>query len=88
MPDLNINPCLKCDCWDSDAEGCTMASVDRKYACPLENDAVMEEDDDYDDNDYPCIRCSWSDNCDGWEAQVCPTLNDYYGIDDYDPWDI
>lgn len=38
--------------------------------------------------DYTCCDCSWKDNCDGWEAQVCPTLNDYYGISDYDPWDI
>lgn len=45
-------------------------------------------DEDYYDDDYPCDNCGWKDGCDGWEAQVCPELNGYYGIDDYDPWDI
>ena len=44
--------------------------------------------DDYYDDDYPCDDCCWSDECDGWDASVCPTLNDYLGIDDYDPWDV
>ena len=47
-----------------------------------------KENDDYIDSDYPCNNCSSADTCDGWEAQVCPTLNNYYGIEDYDPWDI
>lgn len=29
------NPCLNCDCYDADREGCTMPSVDMFYACPL-----------------------------------------------------
>lgn len=44
--------------------------------------------DDYYDDDYPCDDCCWNDECDGWEASVCPTLNAYLGIDDYDPWDV
>jgi hypothetical protein len=47
-----------------------------------------EYEDNFEDDDYPCTNCSMADNCDGWEAHVCPTLNYYYGIDDYDPWDI
>lgn len=35
---MAIKSCLDCDCWDSDREGCTMASVDRSYACPLVED--------------------------------------------------
>lgn len=45
MPDLSINPCLGCDCWDGDAEGCEMTSVDRKYACPLEIEESVEDED-------------------------------------------
>lgn len=46
-------------------------------------------EDKYEDYfDYPCCDCSMKYNCDGLEAQVCPTLNEYYGIADYDPWDI
>lgn len=33
----NGNPCFGCDCYDPDAEGCTMPSVDRAYACSLEH---------------------------------------------------
>lgn len=31
------NPCLRCgcDCYDEDM-GCTMPSIDKSYACPLE----------------------------------------------------
>lgn len=36
------NPCIDCGCWDSDAEGCTMPSVDRSYACSLENNLPLE----------------------------------------------
>lgn len=36
------NPCIDCGCWDSDAEGCTMPSVDRSYACSLENNVPLE----------------------------------------------
>ena len=32
------NPCVKCQCWDSDREGCTMPSSDRWYACPIESE--------------------------------------------------
>lgn len=36
------DPCSSCGCWDSDAEGCTMPSVDRSYGCPLENNVPLE----------------------------------------------
>ena len=49
---------------------------------------INEYDDDYGDDDYPCDNCSCADNCDSWDANTCSTLNNYYGIDDYDPWDI
>lgn len=29
--------CKNCDCWDYDYEQCTMPSIDKIYACPLEN---------------------------------------------------
>lgn len=34
-----VNPCYECgcDCYDADM-GCTMPSIDKSYACPLEND--------------------------------------------------
>lgn len=34
---MNKNPCLSCDCWDSEREGCTMHSTDMWYACPIES---------------------------------------------------
>jgi len=34
---MNKNPCLSCDCWDSEREGCTMPSTDMWYACPIES---------------------------------------------------
>lgn len=35
----DINPCYECGCgcYDEDM-GCTMPSLDKSYACPLEND--------------------------------------------------
>ena len=41
--DNDKNQCLYCDCYDPDM-GCTMPSIDKSYACPLEGDT------DYDDN--------------------------------------
>lgn len=35
MNKRETNPCLYCDCYDEDF-GCTMPSVDKAYACPLE----------------------------------------------------
>lgn len=32
-----VNPCWGCGCYDEDM-GCTMPSLDRCYACPLENE--------------------------------------------------
>jgi hypothetical protein len=32
---MEKDPCLNCDCWDPDAEGCTMPETDRSFACPL-----------------------------------------------------
>jgi hypothetical protein len=34
--------CLNCDCYDPDL-GCTMPSVDRGYACPLEPELTEED---------------------------------------------
>lgn len=27
--------CYTCDCYDRDAEQCTMSGIDRDYACPI-----------------------------------------------------
>lgn len=35
--------CLRCDCYDPDM-GCTMPSVDKWYACPLEPEPTAEEE--------------------------------------------
>ena len=43
------NPCLLCDCYDSDTESCTMPSSDRLYACPLEDDDFDRQENK---NDY------------------------------------
>ena len=32
---MEKDPCLNCDCWGPDAEGCTMPETDRSFACPL-----------------------------------------------------
>ena len=42
---MNNNPCLCCDCYDPDL-GCTMPSVDLSYACPLEEDPMLESTPD------------------------------------------
>ena len=41
----DMNPCLHCDCYDSDTESCTMPSSDRLYACPLEDDDFIYPED-------------------------------------------
>ena len=41
-----MNPCLDCDCYDPDLGGCTMPSIDRSYACPLE-DTESGDSDEY-----------------------------------------
>ena len=33
-----MDVCYNCNCWDSDFECCTMPSVDRWYACPIESE--------------------------------------------------
>lgn len=40
------------------------------------------------DPDYPCSCCTDAEHCDHWDAGVCPTLNAYLGIDDFDPMDV
>ena len=37
MNEKNVNECLYCGCYDEDF-GCTMPSIDKWYACPLEAD--------------------------------------------------
>lgn len=47
--------------------------------------------EEYEDDDYPCNDCPQADTCDGWEAQFCCTLCNYYGhgdCDNCDPMDI
>ncbi len=34
---MNNNECLRCDAYDSDY-GCTMCSLDKWYACPIESE--------------------------------------------------
>lgn len=44
MNEKSVNKCLYCDCYDEDF-GCTMPSMDKWYACPLEaNDEELQED--------------------------------------------
>ena len=43
MNEKSVNECLYCDCYDEDF-GCTMPSMDKCYACPLEaNDCGFGE---------------------------------------------
>ncbi len=39
----DISSCIECDCYDEDF-GCTMPSVDKSYACPLNSPDDEEED--------------------------------------------
>lgn len=51
---------------------------------------MAEDYTEYDD-DYPCETCPSKDTCDGWEAQFCCTLCEYYGggdCENCDPMDI
>lgn len=32
-----MNECYDCDCYDADIECCTMPSIDKWYACPIES---------------------------------------------------
>ena len=41
----DMNPCLYCDCYDSDTESCTMPSEDRLYDCPLAGDGTVNYED-------------------------------------------
>ena len=49
MIERRIPPCYDCGAWDDEREGCTMPSLDRLYACPLENiaDAIQNAIVDY-----------------------------------------
>lgn len=40
----DVNPCFGCGCWNPDT-GCTMPSIDRSYACWLEEDGVNYDSD-------------------------------------------
>ena len=43
MNEKNVNECLYCGCYDEDF-GCTMPSIDKWYACPLErNEEELRE---------------------------------------------
>lgn len=32
-----MNKCYDCGCYDAEREGCTMSSIDKWYACPIES---------------------------------------------------
>lgn len=36
--------CLRCSCYDSDYDGCTMSPLDKMYACSLENGDFAKEE--------------------------------------------
>ena len=63
---LEANPCLFCDCWDGDAEGCTMPPEDKTFACPLESEA-----------DRLCGNCRWYAEFEG----VCTNGESEYRAD-------
>ena len=50
------NFCAKCNCYDSDL-GCTMSSIDKPYACPIES--VGETPCTF-CNEYYCTGCPFN----------------------------
>ena len=54
----------------------------------MDSNEYDEDYDEYEDDNYPCDNCSLYKTCDYWDAKACSTLNDYCGIEDYDPWDV
>ena len=61
-----VNSCLGCDCWDGDAEGCTMPPEDKAFACTLESEA-----------DKLCGNCRWYAEFEG----VCTNGESEYRAD-------
>jgi len=53
-----------------------------------QGNAAWESENTLEDKYSPCDDCAQEEYCDGWEAAVCPTLNHYLGIDDFDSLDI
>jgi len=84
-PSCWIEPCEE-ECWYCDGKGYLPNEGDAD--CPYCNGTGYIQIEDTDGDDYPCTTCPEQGNCDGWDAQVCPTLMNYLGIDDYDPWDV
>lgn len=40
-----MNRCLACSCYDPDSESCTMPSMDKWYACPIEAEKPENQKD-------------------------------------------
>lgn len=57
---MTDNSCLNCDCYDPDT-GCTMPSVDKSYACTLEEDA--HEMKHYTEKEPTCETCIEKSDC-------------------------
>lgn len=47
-----VNPCFGCDCYDPDREGCTMPSIDRDYACRLNDEEFKIKNYYYNNEDF------------------------------------
>lgn len=46
-----MNKCFQCDCYDEDY-GCTMPSIDKGYACPLNQEYYKEQEETNDENRF------------------------------------
>lgn len=81
MIDRRIPPCYDCGAWDDEREGCTMPSLDRVYACPLEYEGEDDEECDrmitFNIVTELCLNCenevsiNWDVKKDGYKA-FCP----------------
>ncbi|MBQ9346744.1 MAG: RusA family crossover junction endodeoxyribonuclease [Oscillibacter sp.] len=70
----NVNPCSSCDCWNGDAEGCTMPTEDKVFACPLE---IAEKPNGL------CATCRWYAEFEG----ICTNGKNKYRADFREPED-
>ena len=68
-----------------------MLDESKLYIIPIEK-LDEYDDDELEEDDYPCNTCASKDSCDGWEAQFCCTLCRYYNdepdCENCDPMDI
>lgn len=78
MNGKDVNECLNCDCYDEDF-GCTMPSIDKWYACPLEADeeelrAMFARDEaewQYEHGSWGCSECGRAPSAKGdyWDFE-------------------